>query len=130
VAVSALLARLSALAVIGIALAGAMPGGPNLFPQPQITTEQWQTLRAKVKATPGAQDVSRPAQPDVEAVAIPEERVAYYFTTGGPAHPAVGACRFVDNAARCEVYFVTANGEATKWFISAVIPLLAPKPDP
>ena len=94
------------LAYLPAALAGATTGESNLFPQEQITPEQWQMLRNNVKAAPRARDVSRLQQPDIEAVEVPGDHSVYYFTLGGPAHPAVIACRSVSLASqRCEAYF-------------------------
>ncbi len=121
-----MLVRITALAAILIVLAGAGTREPNLFSQQKITTEQWQTLRTRVKTAPGAREVPRPEQPDVEPVEVPEEHTVYYFTRGGPAHPAVIACRSVTSAAMRSLFCWLEGGVSEVVCIILARPSLAP----
>jgi len=108
-----LIRLLTPLALL-IALVGATAPEASLFPQQQITVDEWETLRANAKAAPDSRDISRPEEPDLEAIEV--HRAVYYFTRRGPAHPSVIFCGSRGrNASRCEAYSAGAPEEFEKW---------------
>jgi ABC-type Fe3+-hydroxamate transport system substrate-binding protein len=106
----------------GIFLPGAIAQSLSnkAFPQPKITVEQWQDFLVQVKAKPGIANVSRPETPDVLALADKTENTIYYFTNGGPAHPALAIERVVQNGGTVDIettgYFAGTEEPFLQWF--------------
>jgi hypothetical protein len=66
----------------------AQTADPPAFPQPRITTEEWQDYFSQVKALPGARVFERSA-PDQVIVQLPKSVVYVFTAPAHPAHPAV-----------------------------------------
>jgi hypothetical protein len=67
---------------------GAAAESSRRFPHSQITRTEWQAFLAEVKAKPGVRLVDDD-RPDTDAYFVKSEQTEYFFTTGGPMHPAV-----------------------------------------
>ena len=107
--------------VCGSALGTAAQTDPaKRFPHSQITADQWQIFLDEIKSRPGVQNVSRPGQPDILALAVPSENTLYFFTNGGPAHPAVVVEQVVQDGNGVSVrhtgYFAGSEQAFAKWF--------------
>lgn len=90
------------------------------FPHSQITMGEWNTYLKEVKAKPGVQMLKPKDRPQTVAYFVRAERTAYYFTTGGPAHPAVVVARLYERDGKVKLqnfgYFAGSEEGFAQWF--------------
>lgn len=90
------------------------------FPHSHITPAQWQAFLDEVKAKPGVQNISKPEQPGILALSVQSENTLYFFTNGGPAHPAVVVEQIIQDGGNIGLqhtgYFAGSEDAFAKWF--------------
>jgi hypothetical protein len=94
--------------------------GERRFPHSKITLAEWKTYLAEVKAKPGVREVAADTRPDTDAYFVKAERTEYFFTHGGPAHPAIVVARVYDRNGKTELqafgYFAGSETAFAEWF--------------
>jgi len=90
------------------------------FPHSQITRGEWQMYLNEVRAKPGVETLKPKGRPETTAYFVSSERTAYYFTTGGPAHPAVVVTRLYERDGTLRLqnfgYFAGSEEAFANWF--------------
>jgi hypothetical protein len=100
--------------------ASADPDPDRRFPHSHITTDEWRSFFDEVRAKPGAKEIPVPEHPDIIRIEVPAEKAFYYFTNGGPAHPAVIIEHIVQMEAGLGLtqtgYFAGPEEPFARWF--------------
>jgi hypothetical protein len=92
------------------------------FEHSQITLGEWQMYLNEIKAKPGVETLTPQGRPETKAYFVSSERTVYYFTTGGPAYPAVVVTRLYERDGKLSLqnfgYFAGAEDAFADWFSS------------
>ena len=112
---------LSLLAALSSSDAGLADTGRR-FPHSQITRAEWQTYLDEIKATPGVEVLKPEGRLETIAYFVAAEQSAYYFTTSGPAYPAVVVTRLYERDGKVRLqnfgYFAGSEEAFGVWFAS------------
>lgn len=92
------------------------------FPHSQITYGEWRIYLDEVKAKPGVETLAPRDRPETTAYYVASERTVYYFTNGGPAHPAAVVTRLYERDGTLRLqnfgYFAGSEDAFANWFKS------------
>jgi hypothetical protein len=89
--------------------------GERRFAHSKITKAEWETYLSEVKAKPGVRRVDD-TRPDTDAYFVKAQQTEYFFTTGGPMHPAVVVVSAISgNKGRTLGYFAGAETAFAAW---------------
>ena len=112
---TALTAGLLVLASIAYAESG------RRFAHSKITEAEWKTYLAEVKAKPGVREVED-NRPDTTAYFVKSESTEYFFTDGGPAHPAIVVARVFESGGKAKLqeigYYAGSEPAFSEWLKS------------
>lgn len=90
------------------------------FPHSQITREDWYTYLGEVRAKPDVEVFTPEGQPETTAYFVPSDQAVYYFTTSGPAHPAVLVAQLYEQNGKVRLqnfgYFAGSEQAFSVWF--------------
>jgi hypothetical protein len=110
------------LSLLGLSLSadGAGADTGRRFPHSQISRAEWRTYLNEIKTTPGVEVLHPPTRPETVAYFVAAERSIYYFTTGGPAHPAIAVMRVSESEGKVKLqsfgYFAGDEEAFASWF--------------
>lgn len=98
----------------------AHAAGGRPFPRAQISFSDFQNYLKQVKSKPHVQQFTTDNRPETIAYFSDAERTAYYFTTSGPAYPALTVARLIERDGKLALetsgYYAGSEQAFDEWF--------------